>query len=221
MKLWRGEVRAVCAAVLACAVAVPVSAQMFWKSPDFRGQPVEGTEAGVVIPLPGATNAEVAANLVWTLRAGLNVAALQCQFAPSLMTVGNYNDLLKHHGKELNTDYKALQAYFARTVKGTPAAKAAAFDRYTTSTYNSFSTLNGQLGFCQTAASIGEQALMTPKGKLVATARERLREFRNSLAPNADDINRLQQQYVFADTAVPGYAPDCFDSKGRVKKRCL
>lgn len=214
----RGIACAAGAMMLVCT-AVPASAQMFWKSPDFRGQPVQGTEAGVVIPLPGATASEVNANLVWTLRAGLNVAALQCQFAPSLMTVANYNQMLSHHGKELNTDYKTLQAYFRRKARSENEANGN-FDRYTTSTYNSFSTLNGQRGFCQTAGSVGEQALMTPKGKLVATARERLRELRNSLAPNEDGIN-VRQQYAFADTAVPGYAPDCFDKKGRVKKRCL
>jgi hypothetical protein len=211
------------AAVLGCAfgVAAPADAQLFWQSPNFAGAPVTGDEANVVIPLPDATDAEKRANIVWTLRAGLNVAALQCQFAPSLMTVPNYNGFLTHHGKELNEDYKTLDGYFKRMApKGTSvAAVGAAFDQYTTRTYNSFSTLNAQLGYCQTASSIGEQALLTPKGGLAEIARNRLREFRNSLTPVGDLIYTSHVQ--MASAVVPGYAPDCFDGKGRLKKRCL
>ena len=84
--------RRVAAAMMgfAMAASAPASAQLFWKTPDFRGAPVQGTEPGVMIPLPGATRAELNAEIVWTVRAGLNFAALQCQFAPSLMTVDTY-----------------------------------------------------------------------------------------------------------------------------------
>ena len=205
----------------AVAGSTPAGAQLFWQSPNFAGAPVTGDEATVVIPLPGATDAEKRANIVWTLRAGLNVAALQCQFAPSLMTVPNYNGFLTHHARELNEDYKTLGAYFKRMApKGTSAAAVGtAFDQYTTRTYNSFSTLNAQIGFCQTASNVGEGALMTPKGGLADLARNRLREMRNSLTPVGDLIYTSHVQ--MASAVVPGYAPDCFDGKGRLKKRCL
>ena len=126
--------RRVAAAMMGLMMAAsrPASAQLFWKTPDFRGAPVQGSEPGVMIPLPGATPAELNAEIVWTMRAGLNFAALQCQFAPSLMTVDTYNALITHHSKELATDYKMLQTYFKRTAaKGTsPSAVAAAFDSY-------------------------------------------------------------------------------------------
>jgi hypothetical protein len=212
----------VLAGVAMAAAAMPASAQLYWKSPDFTGAPVTGTETNVLITLPDATPAEVNADIVWTLRAGLNFAALQCQFAPSLMTVNNYNALLGHHNKELAVDYKALQGYFKRTAKkGTSAAAInAAFDNFNTRTYSSFSSVFGQVGFCQTASRIGEAVLATPKGKLLDTARSRLRELRNSLTPTGDGIN-VQQSYAFAGDAVPGYAPECFDRKGQLKKRCL
>ena len=82
-------------------VTAPASAQLYWRSPDFRGAPVTGAEPGVVIPLPDAKPDEINAEIVWTMRAGLNFAALQCNFAPSLMTRENYNALLGHHNKEL------------------------------------------------------------------------------------------------------------------------
>jgi hypothetical protein len=215
---------ALAAAALGGAIggSAPADAQLFWQSPNFKGAPVTGDEPTVVIPLPSATDAEKRANIVWTLRAGLNVAALQCQFAPSLMTVPNYNGFLSHHGKELNEDYKALGGYFKRMApKGTSvAAVGAAFDQYTTRTYNSFSTLNAQIGFCQTASQVGEQALMTPKGALSDLARDRLREMRNSLTPVGDLIYTSRNPQM-ASAAVPGYAPTCFDGKGRLKKKCL
>ena len=81
----------------ALACSTPASAQFYFKSKDVRGAPVKGDEPGIAQPLPGATDAEIRANLLWTMRSGLNVAALQCQFEPTLLTVSNYNYLLKDH----------------------------------------------------------------------------------------------------------------------------
>ncbi len=214
--------RAAVLAGLGIAASSPLGAQMYWKSPDFRGAPVIGDEPTIVIPLPGATEAEKRANTVWTLRAGLNVAALQCQFAPSLMVVPNYNAILTHHSRELAGDYKALNEYFKRMAPrgANLAAINAALDQYTTRTYNSFSTLNAQLSFCQVAGSIGEQALLTPKGNLATIARDRLREFRNALKPTGDLIY-AQGQPRLAAAAVPDFPPECYDRKGTLKKKCL
>jgi len=202
--------------------AMPASAQLYWDSPNFSGAPVQGDEAEVLTPLPGSTEQERTAEMVWTLRAALNIAALQCQFSPSLMTVPNYNQLLKHHEKELGADYKALQGYFKRTAaKGASVATVSAtFDRFNTRTYSSFSSVFGQIGFCQTASKIGTLVLLTPKGSLHETARLRLREMRNSLKPAQDRIYVMPRVIqVFAEP-VQTYGPDCFDKKGRLKKQC-
>jgi hypothetical protein len=211
------------AAIVAAGIAVPAAAQLFFKSPDFSGAPVTGDEAAVLIPLAEATPAEKTADIVWTMRAGLNFAALQCQFAPSLHTVDNYNQFLAHHSKELLADYKTLGTYFKRSApKGTkPAAIAVAFDRYNTRTYNSFSSVNAQIGFCQTASRIGTAALLTPKGHLDELARNRLRELRNSLTPVGDLINTSPAWLRYNAEQVPGFAPDCFDKKGQLEKKCL
>lgn len=205
------------------AAAAPASAQLFWKSPNFSGGPITGTEPDVLIQLPGATAAEMNAEVVWTLRAGLNFAALQCQFAPSLMTVNNYNALLGHHSKELAADYKLLQGYFKRTAKkgATVNQINSAFDNFNTRTYSSFSSVFAQVGFCQTASRIGGAALMQPKGTLEVTAHTRLRELRNSLKPAADGIYVGVQQIQFAGSELPVLPPDCFDKKGEIKTKCL
>lgn len=208
---------------VAAALAAPASAQLYWESPDFSGAPITGTEPGIAIPLPGATAAELNAEVVWTMRAGLNFAALQCQFAPSLMTVSNYNELLKHHGKELAADYKLLQIYFKRTARkgASQAAINAAFDSFNTRTYSSFSSVFAQIGFCQTASRIGTTALMTPKGKLRLVAHDRLSELRNSLKPAADRIYTSPRYIQFVMPNVPALSASCFDKRGTIKKRCL
>jgi hypothetical protein len=218
-----GVRRATLTAIVAAGFAMPAPAQLFFRSPNFAGAPVTGDEPTVLIPLPGATDAEKEADIVWTMRAGLNFAALQCQFAPSLRTVDNYNQFLTHHSKELMKDYKTLQTYFKRSAaKGTSAAAiAVAFDRFNTHTYNSFSTVNAQIGFCQTASRIGNAALLTPKGELDVLSRNRLRELRNSLTPVGDLINTSPAWLSYNAEQVPGFAPDCFDKKGQLKKKCL
>ncbi len=205
------------------AATAPASAQLFWKSPNFSGGPVTGTEPDILIQLPGATAAEVNAEVVWTLRAGLNFAALQCQFAPSLMAVNNYNALLGHHTKELATDYKLLQGYFKRTAKKGATANQinSAFDNFNTRTYSSFSSVFAQVGFCQTASRIGGVALMQPKGTLEVTAHARLRELRNSLKPAADGIYVGVQQIQLPGSELPVLPPDCFDKRGEIKTKCL
>ena len=197
---------------MAAAVA-PADAYLFWNKPALAGAPAAGDDPSLVLPLKGATAKELEANLIWTMRAGLNVAALQCQFAPPLRTVDNYNNMLRQHGVELAETYAMLNTYFKRT---NPKNWSTALDQYTTRTYNSFSTLNAQLSFCEVAASIGRETLERPKGQLGAIAIERLREFRNSLKP-VGDIN-----FGYVRTALTLAAPSgleqpalCADKKGR------
>jgi len=172
----------VAAAGLAVATTAPARAQFFFKSPDLRGQPVDGSEPGIVgQPMPGATPEELKAAVAWNLRAALNVAALQChEFAPQLLTVPNYNHLIKDHEAELASQYAVLGKYFARVNK-TPKAGQAELDRFGTRVYSGFSTVGAQLTFCQTAGDVAHMAVFTPRGSFTTLAQERLRQLRNSL----------------------------------------
>lgn len=206
------------ACVLALAgVGAPASAQIFLNEPDFRRAPIEASEALVGIPIPGATPAEYRASLLWNLRSGLNVAALQCQFSAFLRAVPNYNALLAHHAAELAAAYTTLNGYFRR-VHG-PTQGPRRFDDYSTQTYNNFSTLQAQMGFCQTASNILKEALARPKGELNVIARERMRELRNSLVPVVDSPR------VAGPIAIPAFAPPnltdpCAGLRGRRLRRC-
>jgi hypothetical protein len=207
-------------AAMAGSAAVPASAALFWSPPDFSGSPVSGAEPGLGIALPGATEKELQAHLLWNMRAGLNVAALQCQFSPVLLSVRNYNDLLRQHGAELTAAYTTIGGYFKRMAgKAKGNGWQTALDQYTTKTYNGFSTLHAQLGFCETAGAIGREALDQPKGSLYLTARARMREFRNSLIPQSDRLFGGQLATI-ATPPLPPLNEDCWDKKDVLRKKC-
>ena len=201
-------------------VATPAAAQFNLKSHRFESVPVDGTEPGIIGPaLPGATPVEVRAALVWNMRAALNVAALQCQFEPTLLTVPNYNAVLKDHAAELDGSVKTLTKYFARTNKAAGAGQKA-LDQFGTRTYSSFVTVGGQFGFCQTAATIGRDAVFQPRGQFGALAADRLRQMRNSLFGAWGDEVRTGGT-AFDRMSVPSLDPKCWDKKGLwIAKKC-
>ena len=204
------------AAIAAMSAAAPASAQLYLNPPDVRGSPIEPSDPLVGLPLPGATAAEHRANLLWNLRAGLNVAALQCQFSDYLRAVPNYNGLLAHHNVELAAAYTALNNYFKR-VQGAKGQKA--FDDYSTITYNNWSTLQAQMIFCQTATNIAKSALAAPKGQLYPLAQARMRELRNALVPAYDPRPAYRPYLVrFTDRRVLG--PECYSKKGVLRRAC-
>ncbi|HEX8655443.1 MAG TPA: hypothetical protein VF693_09500 [Allosphingosinicella sp.] len=215
---WIKRLRSSAAAcLLACALAAPAPAQLFLNGPDYRRGPIEASDPLVGAPIPGATAAEHRASLLWNLRSGLNVAALQCQFSPFLRAVPNYNALLAHHAAELASAYTILGGYFRRVHGAAQGPRR--FDDYSTQTYNNFSTFQAQLGFCQTATNILKEALARPKGELNVVARERMRELRNSLVPVVD------RPRAFSPFAMPAFTPPnltdpCAGLRGRQLRRC-
>ncbi|ANI78438.1 MULTISPECIES: hypothetical protein [Sphingobium] len=161
-------------------IAQPAAAQFFWSPPDFSTPPLTDAEAATALGLPGATAEEIRAGLVWNLRAALNVAALQCQFEPTLLSISNYNAMIAHHDAELDAAQAALLGYFQRTVgKGKPGQAAA--DQYGTRIYSGYSTVQAQRGFCQAAALVGRQAIFANRGSLHDVARTGLGSIKKSL----------------------------------------
>ena len=201
---------------LAAPAAAP--AQLFLTDPGFRSGPIDGSDPLVGLPIPGATPSEYRAHLLWNLRSGLNVAALQCQFSPFLRAVPNYNGILAHHARELAAAYTALEGYFRR-VGGRAGPRN--FDLYSTQTYNNFSTLQAQVGFCQTAARISKEALATPKGQFAQLAANRMRELRSSLTVAAETYSFIRMPVRLSPIAPPGAAPrDCSDLPRRERREC-
>ncbi|MGI4732811.1 MAG: hypothetical protein ACRYFW_13845 [Janthinobacterium lividum] len=204
---------------LLAGAAMPASAQFYLQSRDLSGAPVSGDEPGIVQPLPGATPAEVRAGLAWTMRAALNVAALQCDFQPALTTVDNYNGLLRDHKAELAASWDTLGKYFVRVNGKSKLAGQNALDHYQTQTYSSFSTIAAQYTFCQTVSGIGRDALFTPRGQFATLAEQRMREVRNSLTPWGE---QALMRYVYTDhSSLPRFDPICWSKKAVwVTKKC-
>jgi len=205
-------------AAISLTAAMPASAQFFLRSHDFRGEAVNGREDGLGQVLPGATDAEIRAAMAWNMRAALNVAALQCQFEPTLLTVSNYNAVLTDHADELKASFDTLNKYFTRTAKTTKAGQTA-LDQFGTRLYSGFATVSAQLGFCQTASEIGRDAVFTPRGSFGTLAMTRIRELRNSLIPYGE---QHFQRYLGRDYASkPRFDPICWNKKGEwVTKKC-
>lgn len=204
------------ASLVSLALPQGASAQIFLSQPDFRAGPIDGSDPLVGLPIPGATPAEYRSHLLWNLRAGLNVAALQCQFSPYLRAVDNYNAILAHHSAELASAYNILNAYFKR-VHGARGQKL--FDDYSTMTYNNFSTLQAQYGFCQVSSDIARQVLNTPKGQLYVTAGQRMRELRNSLVP-AFEKRLVYNPYSIRLAAIPPLRSECWSKKNQFLQKC-
>jgi len=213
--------RFACALSVAVAglAATPASAQFFLQSRILKGEPVNGDEPGIGQPLPGATPAELKAGLIWNMRAALNVAALQCQFEPTLLTVDNYNAMLRDHRDELKTSFDTLTKYFNRINK-TPKAGQTALDQFGTRTYSSYATVAAQFGFCQTASSIGRDVIFTPRGAFGEVAQTRTRELRNSLVPFGE---QRFSYYLGRDrnASMPRLEAMCWNKKAEwVTKKC-
>jgi hypothetical protein len=198
-------------AAAAMVLATPASAQFFLKSKEFAGQPVRGDEPGIGQPMPDATPAELRASLVWNMRAALNVAALQCQFEPTLLAVTNYNAMLVDHKAELKGAFDTLAKYYTRVGK-TKAKGQSMLDQFGTRTYSSFVTVGGQFGFCQTAASIGRDAVFRPRGQFGDLAALRMAELRASLLGAYGE--QALPRYASAPPVLPRLDPVCWTKKG-------
>ncbi len=204
----------------AMLAATPASAQFYLKAPEVSAPRITGTEPGMLAaPLPGATPAELRAAMVWNLRAALNVAALQCQFGPTLLTLTNYNTILRDHKAELNSSYAVLTKYFMRTNK-TPKAGQTALDQYGTKVYSSYSAVHAQLTFCQTANEVSNAAVFTPRGSFGELAAEQLPVIRNSLVRWGEQ--QFPMRFVTVpEIAYPQFANDeCWVKEGYFPARC-
>ena len=205
-------------ALCALGMAGTASAQLFVTEPDFKPGPIAPEDPLVGRPIPGAGAAENRALIIWNLRAGLNVAALQCQFSPYFRAAPLYNGILAQHSVELANAYQTIDKYFIK-VAG-PAKGPRMFDDYTTSTYNNWSTLQAQLGFCQTASNVMRGALATPKGQFYQFAANHLRELRNSLVPMTDAAIVYNPWVVRVSASFPQLDPNCYDKKDRLRRQC-
>ena len=197
--------------------AAPAHAQIFWQPPDSSGLPLVGYEPGMGPPLPGATPAEQNAAIIWNMRSGLNAAALQCGFSPTLHTLTNYNTTIYNHRVELAAAYTVLGGYFKRVNK-TPKAGQAALDKFGGQVYSSFSAVTAQFNFCSVAGQVGKTSVFTPRARFVTFATENLRKFRNGLKFEGEQQFRFPK-LTYTGFRYPSVAKSCW-KKGVYNSGC-
>lgn len=196
--------------------ATPATAQFFMQAKDLSGAPVVGDEPGLGPAMPGATLEEQKAAVIWNVRAALNVAALQCQFEPTLTAVSNYNAMLVDHKHELKQSWDTLSKYFARMNK-TPKAAQNALDQFGTKTYSSFTTVSAQYNFCLSANEVGRDVVFAPRGDFGSIALQRIRQLRNSLKPWGE---QRFPRFVYPQTTLPRLDDICWKNGDWQVKKC-
>ncbi len=192
---------------------------IFFKPADYSGAPLLTLDPVFDGAMPGATPTEVDAVLLWNFRSALNLAALQCNFEPLLDTTDNYNAMLGNHRDELMKAYAALEGYFKRTKKPLAAAQKA-LDQFGTRTISKYSTVRGQLGFCETAGRIGHDAKFVDRSMLTNYARSALPELRNAQKPYGEQQFRpIKINSILVK--MPSFAPACYNKKKVYDLACL
>ncbi|MFW2851647.1 hypothetical protein ACM61V_06945 [Sphingomonas sp. TX0543] len=194
----------------------PAAAQFFMQSKDLSGTAVVGNEPGLGPDLPGATLEEQKAAVIWNVRAALNVAALQCQFEPTLTAVSNYNAMLVDHKTELKQSWDTLSKYFARMNKA-PKAAQNALDQFGTRTYSSFTTVAAQYNFCMSANDVGREVVFAPRGGFGTVALQRIRLLRNSLKPWGE---QRFPRFIYPQTTLPRLDDICWKNGDWQVKKC-
>jgi hypothetical protein len=174
----------------------------------FLSAGLSAASAAAAPPLEGLQPKELTADQVWTMRAGLNVAALQCQFSPFLMMASYYNSILRQHSDEFTDAFNTMNRYFER-IKGKKIGPRA-FDTYATRSNQSFATFDAQYAFCDAAAALARKALAVRKGQFGAFSAANLPELRASLTNTAQFVSLRQMDWTGFPPPVP---PLC--SKGR------
>lgn len=203
-------------AAIAFALPGTAQAQIFWKSPDFSAPPLLALDPSFDVPMAGITPAETDAVILWNLRSALNIAALQCQFEPLLRTVPSYNAMLFNHRDELSRAYDVMTGYFKRTKK---AAAMSAMDQFATRTISRYSTVFGQLGFCETAGRVGHESKFVAPGGLAAYARINVPKLRKALKPGGE-MQFTRTIFPRPLTRLPKPDAACWHKKKGYKAEC-
>lgn len=102
---------------------------------------------------------------LWHLRAGLNVAALECRLRGTDMP-RVYRSFLARHRVPLEAAWRAEEARHG----------ARGADRHMTAVYNRFAGIQPRLRFCERAASVAERANALPPAVIDREARALLGE---------------------------------------------
>ena len=169
----------------------------------------------------GDARPNIARTCCGTLRAGLNVAALQCQFSPFLRTVSNYNSFLAQHSDELADAYTSAERLFRPAAAAPPTGR-----RSSTIIRPSPTTISRPACAIRLLPGGGRDrartALLAPEGPAATTSRAGgCASLRNSLVPTTDNDQAATTPIAIPLPAMPAARPiKCFDKKNNLKPNC-
>lgn len=115
---------------------------------------------GLQVATPAAAETVSTQDLLWSMRSGLNVAALQCGDA---VLTGRYNLLLRRHAPSFAAAYAAQQAKFKHQY---PADWQGRFDAALTRQFNAYALLPDRAAYCRWAARLAGDLANRAPGEL-------------------------------------------------------
>jgi hypothetical protein len=130
-------------------------------------RPVSARSAQASAPSPPVQPASArGSEALWHLRAGLNVAALQCRGRGRVSVAGAYSQVLSRHRAALAAAYRAEQAIH----------RGASLDSHMTRVYNRFANQRSPELFCRTSAEIAARVARMSSPELAGSASRLLGE---------------------------------------------
>lgn len=128
--------------------------------------------------------------MLWHLRAALNVAALACQGAAHSGVASQYNIMLERHKDALAAAYRAEEARFRQQYG---SGWQSAFDQHQTRLYNNFADPRATAGLCEQASGVVMQVNGISSAELGAIA--------------ATALARIEQPFAAARTVALNRSP--------------
>ncbi|WEK48021.1 MAG: hypothetical protein P0Y56_06915 [Candidatus Andeanibacterium colombiense] len=141
-----------------------------------RPMPPRSSAIGMILPTIGPDGVRNTVNarlnpteMVWNLRSGWNVAALNCLDARYQPILDGYKSMLKANSKRLTKANADLDKQF-RTQYGAGTKAIRARETYLTSVYNYFALPPARDYFCEAALQMSNESLSSPPKDLDAFA---------------------------------------------------
>ena len=161
-----------------------------------RPLPPGGAQADMHVPTIGADGLRRTVNVhltplqvVWNLRAGWNVAALNCLAPRYKPILDGYKAFLKDNAKHLSSVNRQLDREYRKDF-GLRATKMR--EEFMTQVYNYFALPPARSYFCGAALEMSEQALASPPGDIDAFAQAELPKLEGAFDQFYDDFDRYK-----------------------------
>ncbi len=183
-----------------------------------RPLPPGSAAANMMIPVVGPDGKRITVNSnltpeerLWHMRAGFNVAALNCTSPQHMIIADHYNQFLRTHARGLAAANTAVDRKY-RASYGSAAQSTR--DRFMTQVYNHFALPPASAQFCDASLLIAQESVTVPTANLTAFGDTSLARmdavfdgFYASYEQWQRDLAAWDARYAPAPAASPAAAP--------------